>query len=148
MPDRDLIAEGRQKVAAATPGPWEGDSTEIYRANAYDERTGLRVWVAETCDIDDTALSDANTDLIVWARNNLPALLDGLEAVERERDEAHMELSDLRIETETNYVAIAARQQRDRERIAKALKLIDKWDEWSGYDLAGEVRAMLEGKDA
>ncbi len=109
MTDRDLIAEGREKLAASVAG-----------------------------------IDGSNSQLIMWARNNLLALLDGLEAVERERDEAHMELSDLRIETETNYVAIAARQQRDRDRVAQALKLIDLH---AGYALAGKVRATLEGHD-
>lgn len=75
-----LIAEGRRLNAVASAGPWEADGSEIYRANAYDEDTGARVWVGETCNPDEHALSTDNADLIVWTRNNLPGLLDRLES--------------------------------------------------------------------
>jgi hypothetical protein len=71
-----LIAQGRELLAAATPGPWEGDSTEIYQAGKFDEDTGLRVWVGETCDVKNADLGKANAELIVWMRNNLSAVFD------------------------------------------------------------------------
>lgn len=74
-----LIAEGRRLISVVTPGPWEADGSEIYRADAYDEDTGARVWVGETCNPDEHSLSANNAYLIVWARNELPGLLDRLE---------------------------------------------------------------------
>lgn len=132
MADRDLIAEGRAKLAVATPAPWDTDPHAHMEkgcrcASCYDSATvTLTTNMLECQEIpapaDQTRCEQSgytweDAELIVWARNNLAALLDGLEAVERERDEAHMELADLRIETETNYGAIAEKQRRDNARI-------------------------------
>jgi hypothetical protein len=85
MPDNNLtdaVAEGRTLLAEATEGPWEADGSEIYRADAYEDGTGRRVWVGETCDVDNDSLGDANAELIVWMRNNLPSLFDRIETLQ------------------------------------------------------------------
>ena len=73
------IAEGRRLAEAATPGPWEQDDTEIYRKDAYDHR-GRKVWVA-AADLASEQSGREDAELIVWARNHLPALLDAAEKV-------------------------------------------------------------------
>ncbi|MEU2106432.1 hypothetical protein [Nocardia sp. NPDC019255] len=86
MPDNNLdavLTEGRALLAEATEGPWEADSSEIYRANAYEDGTGRRVWVGETCDVDNDSLGDANAALIVWMRNNLADLFDHIDTLQR-----------------------------------------------------------------
>ncbi len=69
------IAQGRRLLNAATPGPWH-----VERDSTYDHMNGE----VETCsvaaeggflDADDSA----DAGFIVWARNNLPALLETLE---------------------------------------------------------------------
>lgn len=114
MPDRDLFAEGRAVDASIEPGPWRTEPSKYIQGRyviAPDDRQ-----IVHAAGIANRA---QDAEAIVWMRNNLVALLDGLEAVERERDQAQMELADSKIETQQNYVAIAAKQQRDAARIAE-----------------------------
>ncbi|WKK11955.1 hypothetical protein QYN14_25750 [Rhodococcus ruber] len=68
----EQIAEGRRLLAAATPGPWvvggRSRTGGVYFGNQNPEVEGPSgdAW-------------DSDAELIVWARNNLPALLDRLE---------------------------------------------------------------------
>ncbi len=78
------IAEGHRLDKAATPGPWEQDDTEIYRKDAYDHR-GRKVWVA-AADLASEQSGREDAELIVWARNHLPALLDAAEKLDRATD--------------------------------------------------------------
>ncbi|WP_280474804.1 hypothetical protein [Nocardia asiatica] len=86
MPDNNLdavLAEGRALLAAAAEGPWQADGSEIYRADAYEDGTGRRAWVGETCDVNIDSLGDENAALIVWMRNNLADLFDHIETLQR-----------------------------------------------------------------
>lgn len=85
-------AEGRRLLEKATPGPW----SEVHGKHASFIRT-LRYSSGEVARCDrwrDEAYgpteeqSKANAALIVYAVNNLPALLSAVAALERERDEA------------------------------------------------------------
>ncbi|MHC3368785.1 hypothetical protein ACYAFX_28735 (plasmid) [Rhodococcus aetherivorans] len=70
MPEPIDIAEGRRLLDAATPGPWElaGDRNQWgeERVIASDGEMAKPLFSSRR----------AEADLIVWARNNLPALLD------------------------------------------------------------------------
>ncbi|NCL73749.1 hypothetical protein [Rhodococcus sp. YH1] len=75
------IAEGRRLLDEATPGPWR-----VQRDATYDHMNGeVETYsvAAEGGFLDDAA----DAELIVWSRNNLPALLDRLERIELERIE-------------------------------------------------------------
>lgn len=117
---RKLLAEGRRLLAAATPRPWEeevDDGMSVFG----DVVTGPDgVWVVDTSPICDSAGHDwdevqANAALIVWAVNNLSALLDAAEksgtvvgfwtlisAANGERDTAQAEVK--RLEENRNRV--------------------------------------------
>ncbi|UQB71261.1 hypothetical protein KI427_16720 [Rhodococcus ruber] len=79
----EQIAEGRRLLDAATPGPWKFTDTSDHRGNKGEFRApspynGLML-VGPWCNEDDP-------ELIVWARNNLPALLDALDDAECESE--------------------------------------------------------------
>ncbi|WP_145961961.1 MULTISPECIES: hypothetical protein [Rhodococcus] len=81
----ETIAEGRRLDAAATPGPWEvrpsGGGFKIGDSQQYDA-------VAGNYEYEEGGVIEENdADLIVWARNNLPALLDTLDRVREEADD-------------------------------------------------------------
>ncbi|WP_280320045.1 hypothetical protein [Nocardia wallacei] len=69
--DRDLISEGREKLAAATPGPWF----------AWDRGVGYMLALDPNGDV--VLPEGSRTDLgrredaeaIAWMRNNLPEIL-------------------------------------------------------------------------
>ncbi|OHD15016.1 MAG: hypothetical protein A2Y38_25720 [Spirochaetes bacterium GWB1_59_5] len=82
----DQISEGWRLLDAATPGPWDIHPSERTPALTAIAIPGSMHPVAEPAD----------AELIVWARNNLPALLDRLEValtkltrVELALDSAH-----------------------------------------------------------
>jgi hypothetical protein len=104
MTDRDLLAEGRELLAAATPGPWDfGPHCHIEKGCrclcCHDPAT---VWyitnmlgcedvpVPEGADqerCDDLGHTYNDAELIVWTRNNLAGVLDELESLRtRARD--------------------------------------------------------------
>ncbi len=64
MTNEELAAIGH-RVAAAAPGPWSTNSSEMYRGRCYVE--GL--------DDDAGALLDADAQFIAHARSDVPALL-------------------------------------------------------------------------
>lgn len=97
MADRDLITEGRAKLAAATNAPWQVDVHSHLEIgcrclSCHDSPTVSHTTNMLFCeDIpipegrDQTRCEQAgytyvDADLIVWMRNSLPALLDALEA--------------------------------------------------------------------
>jgi hypothetical protein len=118
MIDLDLIAEGRKLLEAATEGPWEvveeidgmraGRKTVI-KAGATEH--GIRKRIVT---VDQTRMhhepAEANVELIAWAVNNLPLLLEELEG-------AHIALGRLQQAVQADYVAIREKQQRDTQRI-------------------------------
>ncbi|MGW5519083.1 hypothetical protein [Nocardia africana] len=136
MIDPELIATGRAKLAAATPGPWEQDDTEIYQADSWNE-DGFRRWVAESCDADLDDYGAANADLIVWSRNNLAAVLDELEFRE-------VALERLKQAVERDFAAIAAKHERDKARHTKAVAIVKQH---ANHQLAALVEAALDGND-
>lgn len=70
MTELDLIAEGRKLLAAATASPWWiSGMGDIYAGDGSGDSPAVAD-VAERSD----------AELIVWMRNNLPAVLDALEA--------------------------------------------------------------------
>lgn len=88
----DIIQELRGLIAKATPGPWDGLPSDDYVivADAYPDKYGgifqsddtgpyLAVFGNRPNDY-----GEANRDLVVAAINHLPALLDRLEAAERD----------------------------------------------------------------
>lgn len=99
--DRDLIAEGREKLAAATPGPWTVHEPEpewywVWRQDKLPNWGGVleprqgcadhgggAIGGAIATDNKDSEQERADADLVAWMRNNLPALLDALEAAQR-----------------------------------------------------------------
>lgn len=97
MADRDLIAEGRAKIAAATNAPWQVDVHSHLEIgcrclSCHDSPTVSHTTNMLFCeDIpipegrDQTRCEQAgytyvDAELIAWMRNNLPAVLDALEA--------------------------------------------------------------------
>lgn len=97
--NNDLITEGRKLLDSATPGPWEAFGTSA--ANILDhcnctpeEPYGHQQY----CGAEGPVAHADEPDIawIVWARNNLPALLDRFEValtkltrVEVALDDAH-----------------------------------------------------------
>lgn len=82
MTDRDLIAEGRALDTAATPPPWFNVGNDLVGGRCI--RTELAVPSADYGrTLVDLIAGDSDAALIVWMRNNLPALLDALEAAQR-----------------------------------------------------------------
>ena len=85
-------AEGRRLLEKATPGPWSVEYSEI--GDGPDSRLIAFVMGSDETYVvvdedpagDDEPSPDAR--LIVYAVNNLPALLSAVAALERERDEA------------------------------------------------------------
>lgn len=85
-------AEGRRLLEKATPGPWSVEYSEI--GDGPDRRLIAFVMGSDETYVvvdedpagDDEPSPDAR--LIVYAVNNLPALLSAAAALERERDEA------------------------------------------------------------
>lgn len=92
----DLIAAARAREAAATPGPWKGNSTFIWRAGdaqldadiaankgsagpiiASEHRTKSGIFAST---YGERGLRGSNAAFIVAARNDYPLLLDVLEA--------------------------------------------------------------------
>lgn len=75
MTDRDLIAEGREKLAAATVSPWT-------------IRPHLDTW--EVRDTEDVLRADGcgkgHAEFIAWARTELPGLLDELDKLRAWRE--------------------------------------------------------------
>lgn len=136
----DLIAEGRALLEAATAGPWVvhdlgddeytttnkngwwwvwqesklpyyGGVLEVTRQNAGDDDPpGHPVGIASITDGDDGQAERADAELIVWMRNNLSVILDELE-------EARAAYRKLHADTQEGWARIAARQQRDAQRI-------------------------------
>ncbi|MCF8784140.1 hypothetical protein [Rhodococcus ruber] len=71
----EQIAEGRRLLDAATPGPWR-----VQRDATYDHMNGeVETYSVAAEDGFMDADDAADAELIVWARNNLPALLDRLD---------------------------------------------------------------------
>lgn len=72
----ELIAQGRRFDAAGTPGPWAIDRDEqiVWQRVSTDREMDVFIAAPE-------CIRDA--ELIVWARNNLPVLLDKLEKLQR-----------------------------------------------------------------
>lgn len=77
----EQIAEGRRLLDAATPGPWNLDTDR----HGHDEVSHRRmVGMSEVVAQVGRVRPDA--ELIVWARNNLPALLAALDDAECESE--------------------------------------------------------------
>jgi hypothetical protein len=145
MTDRDLIAEGRALFELAV---MPEQPVMVYDAND-DGFHPLSQWVIGNDPglIADEDAEESVLNLIVdigdagdarwiaWLINNGEVLLDELEGL-------HVQLGRLKQAVESDFAAIAAKQQRDRERIDKALRLIDQH---AGYALAALVRNTLEG---
>lgn len=85
-------AEGRRLLEKATPGPWSVEYSEI--GDGPDRRLIAFVMGSDetyvVVDEDPAGVDEPSPDarLIVYAVNNLPALLSAVAALERERDEA------------------------------------------------------------
>lgn len=80
----DNLEAIRKRLAAATPGPWEADGTEIYCA--LHNGVHYRKWIGETLRLDDpTAVADA--DLIAHTPTDLADLLALVDELTAERDE-------------------------------------------------------------
>ena len=84
LADSVNLDEGRALLENATPGPWKIGKAMTDEVAICDDTAGViavrRGLYANR--------GDANAELICWARNNLPALLSAVAALERERDEA------------------------------------------------------------
>lgn len=115
--DRDLITEGRAKLAAATNAPWQVDVHSHLEIgcrclSCHDSPTVSHTTNMLFCeDIpipegrDQTRCEQAgytyvDADLIVWMRNSLPALLDALEAQRARIAELERENVALRLRVE------------------------------------------------
>lgn len=86
MPESIDIAEGRRLLDEADPGPWTSHPSERSPGLTAIAIPGSMHPVANTPD----------AELIVWARNNLPALLDALDDAECESERLRLRLSRLR----------------------------------------------------
>jgi hypothetical protein len=78
MTTSSLIAEARALVDAATPGPWSAEHHD----------GGSRI-IHRGCDVlcyGDTPNDEANANLAAASRTLVPALLDALEAAQRENE--------------------------------------------------------------
>lgn len=71
--DAARLAEYLALEAAATPGPWWNDSTEIY-ASEWPGVPSMCTWIGETCNVDLPDRGDANGAFIAAAREMVPAL--------------------------------------------------------------------------
>lgn len=100
--DRDLIAEGRTLLAAATDAPWQVDVHSHLEKGCrclccHDSPTvALTTNMLDCQDIpvpdgadqtrcEQSGFTWGDAELIVWVRNNLPALLDAAEKLARVR---------------------------------------------------------------
>lgn len=84
----------RALCEAATPGPWRAEGGDVLASNGGARVTEYVATIDWPMDEDgDPYASDAA--LIAASRTAIPALLDDLDAVERERDEALAELARL-----------------------------------------------------
>ena len=82
MNQDNAVAEALERLAAlATPGPWEACDRGDYGDFDGDSRVilgdDMRVAVVQTDGRDET---EANADLIVELRNNLPTIIAALKA--------------------------------------------------------------------
>ncbi|WP_367582220.1 hypothetical protein [Tsukamurella tyrosinosolvens] len=87
----DLIHEGREKLAAATPGDWlihdRGIGVEVHAPNGADSADPDGTHCLTDDDVFDERYvpgSTGNAELIVWARNNLAAVLEALRAEQKD----------------------------------------------------------------
>jgi hypothetical protein len=132
MIDPELIAEGRAIDIAATSPPWTAEKLSSGSAQILGYASGPVGFVGsrEGGDADVPAVAEA--EAIAWMRNNLGALLDALEdtqsALERLAKDRAIELE-----------AIAAKQQRDRQRIAELEAERDK-----AAEKVARVTAMVD----
>jgi hypothetical protein len=95
----DLIAEGRAKLAATNTG-----TLEVYDANSGDGQPPRPLWSIGNEALEDEAddgdpvniIIDSggreHADLIAWAINNLPALLDEVQSLRDRLDEVDVVL--------------------------------------------------------
>lgn len=102
MPDRDLIAEGRRLLDAATPGPWiayapEPDWWWVWQqqklpnwGGVMEPRTGSSaagaIGAAIATDNRDVDAERADAELIAYMRNTYWQLLDAAERLRRARE--------------------------------------------------------------
>lgn len=75
------------REAAATPGPWAADHTEIYRAP--HGQIDIEQWIGETLRIDNEAGSNADAEFIAHVREDVPALLAEVDRLRTLVDEMH-----------------------------------------------------------
>lgn len=87
----DLICEGREKLAAATPGDWlihdRGIGVEVHAPNGADSTDPDGTHCLTDDDVFDERYvpgSTANAEFIVWARNNMAAVLEALRAEQKD----------------------------------------------------------------
>lgn len=78
----DLIRAGREALEGVSMGPWHyerGDLHHVCHPMTTCDATTI-------CNIDKAFGQEANARFIAWSRAGVPALIDALEAVTRERD--------------------------------------------------------------
>lgn len=77
----DLIREGREKLRGVTEGEWAAESRYAVFGYVTDVRSTATETVAghDCVTMVSHGLAESDAEFIVWARNNLPAVLDALD---------------------------------------------------------------------
>lgn len=146
------LAEGRRLLDAATPGPWTFVDASDHRGRKGEFRApgpynGLML-VGPWC-------NDTDLELIVWARNNLPALIAALDQADSALAERNTRIVNLEqgreierhalrnaIDTLTRVREIAERADSARWRQTPLLSV----DQAEGMNIVGEdILRALDG---
>ena len=130
-------AEIRAQCEAATSGPWtyDGMHNEIH---AYEAKNSAFLIVSELREhpgdkpVEGNPMYNADFDFIAHARQNIPAILDALEAETARADAAETRAKELSAAvTHSAGTMLDARASRDRWK-ARALWLLDAAKWWRG----------------
>lgn len=117
------------RTEAATAGPWCADAWEIYQGSEYVP--GVSLWIGETCRGTGSPEQDrADAAFVAHAREDVPALLARVAALESERHTTNEALAE---QTEACRKAEArVAELEDVERRLLALLPTKPWGSWSG----------------
>ncbi|TWS25552.1 hypothetical protein FK530_22800 [Tsukamurella conjunctivitidis] len=161
-PPADLIREGREKLAAVTPGDWlihdRGIGVEVHAPNGADSADPG----GTHCLTDDDVFNEryvpgstGNAEFIVWARNNLPAVLDALESMQAKRERRGRAFVTAVQERDTLWHAleqilhVQLHESMEWETVQRIVDAgIEGFDEAYGYpDIPNSYRAVTTAED-
>lgn len=110
----DLVARLKERMAVATPGPWQVFGGTVSDFDREYPCSLSMEWVPNAVGEDEDARSDENAYLIVDAVNALPALIARIEALEAAMIQARSDLHLVMLGTKEWDTFHAAKDMRDR----------------------------------